>query len=204
MDECDVRRVTVAFDWTARRRLQSALDALSGEADLSDDLPRAEAGRKVVGVLIGALEAARAAFGVTYTLGFEEAPERFEDEADSLRGRYEVETRRNAERKPIVLDPPRPEEGAGYLVVSVVVAGFAGDPKVVQPTTRAGVAEALDRLLPTEGGVFALEVIWSPTEDADRMSPDELRSLYPELVVLTGPDGRPLSLPLGPAGEVGA
>jgi len=200
MDEFDVRRVSVAFDWTARRRLQAALDALSGSADTTTDLGRAASARRVVALLIDALPAARAAFGATYTLGPEDAPERFDKEAESLRGRYDVETRRNATRRAIVLDPPRPEEGAGYLVVTVLGAAWAGDPKVVQPTTRAEVLEALDRLVPNEGGMEALEVLWSPTEDADRMSPDELRELYPELMVLDDLDGRPLPLPLGPAG----
>lgn len=204
MEEFDVRRVTVAFDWTVRRRLQAALDKLSGEANVDDDLARALTARAVVQLLLGAMGAARAAFATTWRLGPEDAPARFDDETQSLRGRYDVETRRNATRRAVQLDPPRPDEGAGYLVVTVLVGGMAGDPQVVQPFRRPGVAEALDRLLPDRGGLIALEVIWSPTEDADRLSPDELRTLYPELMLLDDEQGRPLGLPLGPADEVPA
>ena len=49
---------------------------------------------------------------------------------------------------------------------------------------RAALRTALDALVPTRGGLAALEVIWSPSVDEDRMSAVDLAAHYPELVPL--------------------
>jgi len=76
----------------------------------------------------------------------------------------------------------RPEEGAGVVVVTLIVAarGELLDLTNAQDAgqIRAGLT-ALSQLQARQ--LVALEVVWSPAEENDRMSTAELEPLYPEL-----------------------
>jgi hypothetical protein len=80
---------------------------------------------------------------------------------------------------------PRPEEGAGTVVVSLIlvtrrpVAGRSG-------LTDAGeISAALaDRAAVTSQELVAIEVVWSPAAEDDRMSTAELEQHYPELALI--------------------
>jgi uncharacterized membrane protein len=80
---------------------------------------------------------------------------------------------------------PREHEGQGVVVVTLVVAARREIPDV----SRATDAHELRRLMRELGSLtprdlVALEVIWSPAVDQDRMSTAELEALYPELRVI--------------------
>jgi Protein of unknown function (DUF1517) len=79
----------------------------------------------------------------------------------------------------------RPEEGAGTVVVSLIlvtrglVAGSAG------MTKAAEISAALaDRAAVASQELVAIEVVWSPAAEDDRMSTAELEQHYPELVLI--------------------
>ncbi|MCU0671951.1 MAG: DUF1517 domain-containing protein [Myxococcota bacterium] len=80
---------------------------------------------------------------------------------------------------------PRADEGAGFVVVSIVVAarGLVPPMSGFDPTVAA-----LVRLFAEQ--VVAFEVIWSPAADGDRMSSLELETLYPELRAVRHDVGR--------------
>jgi hypothetical protein len=80
---------------------------------------------------------------------------------------------------------PRADEGAGFVVVSIVVAARG----LVPPTSGFDpTVAALVRLVAEQ--VVAFEVIWSPAAEADRMSSLELQTLYPELRAVRHDVGR--------------
>jgi len=73
-------------------------------------------------------------------------------------------------------------EGQGLVVVSVLVASkvpILVPPGEIVPSALAGVLGAIQRLRPDQ--TLALEVIWSPAAENDRMSSYELEQRYPEL-----------------------
>jgi uncharacterized membrane protein len=74
------------------------------------------------------------------------------------------------------------EEGQGVVVVTVIVAARGEIPDIA----HAAYAEHIRKLIRVLGGLgarrlVALEVIWSPAAEDDRMSTAELEVLYPEL-----------------------
>ena len=85
---------------------------------------------------------------------------------------------------------PKESEGLGVVLVTVLVAArreifdFRAD--------RAGdirtLLDALARL--TAGEIVALEVVWTPAADADRMSTAELEARHPHLVKIGDVGGR--------------
>jgi uncharacterized membrane protein len=79
----------------------------------------------------------------------------------------------------------RAEEGGGLVVVTLLVAVKGPLAPLPQDMNRPAVLAALEALVPPRADrLAALEVVWSPAEDADRMSSAELETLYPELVRL--------------------
>ncbi len=178
-----VRRLTVAFEGSKRPALQRALDDLAGRADMSSPEGRADAARAVCALLRESVDGACMALATREDFEPDDAPPRFDALANELRGRYDVETRRNRETAPapaLAHDPTEP----GHLVVSLLVGLDAARPLDERVYDRAALRTALDAMVPTRGGLAALEVIWSPSVDDDRMSSDALAAHYPELVPL--------------------
>lgn len=178
-----VRRLSVAFEGSQRSALQRSLDDLAGRADMSSPEGRADAARAVCALLRDAVDGARSALVTREDFEPDDAPQRFDALAAELRRRYEVETRRNRETAPAPALTPDPNE-PGHLVVTLLVGldeARALDDRVYD---RAALRSALDALVPVKGGLAALEVIWSPSVDEDRMSAEELAAHYPELLPL--------------------
>ncbi|MEZ4410799.1 MAG: DUF1517 domain-containing protein [Polyangiales bacterium] len=177
----EFRRVTVAIDHSARAAVQSSLAALAARVDAASPAglhAAAEATRDALTQARGAIR-----YGVATARSLSEAAGQaaFAAQADELRGRYTVETvgrARNAGPKLA----PRPEEGGGLVVVSVLVAARGALPVAPSGHDLASLMGALHAMVPPRADrLLALEVIWSPSEDADRMSSAELEFLYPEL-----------------------
>jgi uncharacterized membrane protein len=74
----------------------------------------------------------------------------------------------------------RAEEGEGVVVISLVVAARQELVDITQPQDAGQIRHALQSLSGL-GEVVALEVIWSPAAEADRMSTAELETIYTEL-----------------------
>lgn len=183
-----VRRVSLGFDATARRRLQAGLDSLQAEGAASAD-PLHAAALGARRLLRSSLPGARYALVEGHDVDASTAERRFTSAADDLRGRYTVETRSGGREVPMPGLASRAEEGDGFVVISMLVAASEALPR----DYAASPGSALDALLPERpGALVALEVIWSPAEENDRLSSAELEALYPELEPLAGgaPVGR--------------
>jgi len=76
----------------------------------------------------------------------------------------------------------RPEEGEGVVVVTLIVAARVELIDLTNPRDAGQIRGALNALAQlTVSQLVALEVVWSPAEENDRMSTAELEPLYPEL-----------------------
>lgn len=187
LGECEVRRVTIAFDWRARPQLQQSLDQIAATVDMGT--PRglwqgADLARKL---LLQWLQSARAACFVSLRGSAAAAQMLFDRTCDELNRRYDQGTISNQRRN----EPPevraRREEGEGLVVVSIVVGVNGNLPPLPDWPTIESVAQALMTLVPaTPDALAALEVVWSPSIDQDRLSSAEMAVLYPELVSLRG------------------
>lgn len=125
------------------------------------------------------------------TLQPEVARTRFDAIATDLRSRFRYETR-HAEAHVLQTTPgpdiaPRAPEGVGLCVVSLVVAyrRIDGDGEAKQRRLEHTL-EAIERS--GSGELIALEIIWSPSTEGDRMSSAELEECYPELTRREGVD----------------
>jgi uncharacterized membrane protein len=178
MEQFTVRRLSVGFGPAARPRLQRALGAMAARADTSTDAGRLAALRDVAALLGGELARATHSLLVDAVRSLEDAPPFFDAMTEELRGRYPHETQRNDVSTPVAVegDPSVP----GHLVVSAVL-GAVGVLPTVEGRGRAGLAAAVEALRSLDAVVMALEVIWSPSVEADRMSLSAMTDRYPEL-----------------------
>ncbi|MBP6829902.1 MAG: DUF1517 domain-containing protein [Deltaproteobacteria bacterium] len=186
-----LRVLTVAIDWTRRAAVQQALAAQSGRHDLSTAQGMFASWVAVRAILQESRRAIRYVGWQHELVPVSEAGRRFEALADDLRGRYVVETVREAARTAGPTAGPRREEGGGLVVVSVVV-GMDGVRKAL-PTAQS--AATLGQVLGNLGGgdaeaLVALRTVWSPTDEGDRLSSAELEALYPSLHRLDDGVGR--------------
>ncbi len=184
--------LVLGIDWNARRGLQATLAALAARKLGGTAEGRAEMLREVVLALQRAerswLYAALESEGVSATA----AEPRFLESCHRARSRFRRELIRSEDgglvteaAPPAAPLVPRPEEGAGTVVVSLILVtwrSFAGaSTPDLAAEIRAGLA---DRATLTSGEVVAIEVVWSPAAEEDRMSTAELEANYPELVKL--------------------
>ncbi len=186
-DEIDVSAISLGIDWRARRELQARFAELaaSGEVKTPDGrvrllretsllLRRCEPSWLYAGVVNCSL-ASRATAEAT-----------FRRTAADARARYKKEVVRGDESGVRRADPgplsARRVEGEGVVVVTLVVAARREIVDVDDPRD----ARALRQLLANLSSMVAhqlsaLEVIWSPAAESDRMSSAELEILYPDL-----------------------
>jgi uncharacterized membrane protein len=178
-----ISRISLAFDWTSRRALQSALHKLAIELDLRTSYRRQFAVEQVVRRLEQDLGAVRYAGWKTWFGLRGRAESRFAELTSDLRGRYSTEVVRNLRRSEAPEVRARAREGQGLVVISILIGRNGLPPLLPRKITPCTVGQALERLARGKG-VEVLEVIWSPGVDDDRMSSAELEVIYPELVPL--------------------
>jgi uncharacterized membrane protein len=172
-------RVSIAFDWTARAQLQSALASMASRFDMRTRPGLTEASRAIATLLDQHASAARY---VSWELSTGDARSWFQNRTNDLRARFRAELVRNDAVTQSPAFRAREDEGQGLVVVTVVVAGKTPirPPSAAfdLPSLRAAIAAIADH---PAGQTLALEVIWSPAAENDRMSSYELEKLYPEL-----------------------
>ncbi|MBK8697471.1 MAG: DUF1517 domain-containing protein [Deltaproteobacteria bacterium] len=181
MQQFTVRRLSVGFGPSARPALQRDLDAMAPSVDLGTDEGRLEALHRIAGRLLADSAAASHSLLVDARRSLDEAPPFFDAMAEELRSRYPIETRRNELSAPAVVEGDLTVPG--HLVVSVVL-GAVGELAPCRADDRAGLLATLSSLRALDATVVALEVIWSPSVDTDRMSLDAMTTRYPELTAL--------------------
>lgn len=179
--DAEVRRVSVAFDARARAPLQRRLADIAEEAG-NNGLPWA-----LAEVLRELRTAHHSACAISWESGrytTDRAVTVFDAIVASLRSRF-TDMTRGAEA--VALPPglrALEEEGEGFVVVSVV-AEVAGMMDALPSSVRPGVIDAaLESMNPRPDALRALEVVWSPAEDEDRLSSMEMGAIYPELILL--------------------
>jgi uncharacterized membrane protein len=198
MGECEVRRVTIAFDWRARAQLQQSLDQIASSVDMGSPYGLCQGSDMARRLLQQWLSNARAACFVSLKGSASAAEMLFGRVCEDLNRRYDQATISNNRRN----EPPevtaRREEGEGFVVVSMIVGINGALAPLPEWPTIDSVAQALATLVPaTPDMLAALEVVWSPSIDQDRLSSAEMSVLYPELVSLQGtePIGRVICRP---------
>jgi uncharacterized membrane protein len=182
--------LVLGIDWHARRELQGKLAALAAQ-NLGET---AEGRARMLREVVLALE--RAELSWLYVACDQEPPtlaagaqSAFQAAGHKARSRFRRELVRS-EGGELAIEAAgpmavRPEEGAGTVVVSLIlvtrrpVAGRSG-------MTDAGeISAALsDRAGVTSQELVAIEVVWSPAAEDDRMSTAELEQHYPELALI--------------------
>jgi len=179
----------LGIDWHARRALQKKLAALAAKKLGGTAEGRAKMLHEVVLALMRAeLSWLYAAFEPA-ALAPAEAESRFLEACNKARSRFRRELIRN-EGSELTTEETgavaiRPEEGAGTVVVSVILV-------TRQPLSgRPGMSDAAEiraalaaRATVTSMDLVAIEVVWSPAAEDDRMSTSELEQHYPELVLI--------------------
>ncbi|MFK7989030.1 MAG: DUF1517 domain-containing protein [Sandaracinaceae bacterium] len=173
----EVRRISIGFDATARRALQTALDHLANTLPTETDQDRRVAAGHIAHHLEVALGGARYFTYQSVRTEGTDTESTFARWANDLAARYQHE--RGHDASPLAAHR---HEGEGLVVVSVLVATSTAMPVLPDPRDPRAVALAVAGLRALSSPeLFALEVTWSPSEEMDRMSSSELEQHYPEL-----------------------
>lgn len=182
MTDATIFRISIAFDERARASVQTGLDGLAAASDTASDEGRAAALRATLDLLAKAGEGATHCFLHRVVLDDGAAPDAFDATARELRSRYPQETRRNAETFEA---SGVPESDAPGFVVVTLLTGWAANLETPGTFAKKGQLQGFlsDGVPPVP--LVALEVIWSPSVDRDRMSAEKLAEKYPELAALS-------------------
>lgn len=173
----EVRRVSIGFDATARRDLQATLDEMADTMPMITPEDMRAAAEQLARTLSGALSSARYFTYQSLSTRGDDTERTFRRWTYELAARYQHERDHDASGL-----TARSDEGEGLVVVSVVLATgmpMRRLPDATDPAAMQAAVESMTQL--PRFSVQALEVIWSPAEELDRMSSLELEQLYPEL-----------------------
>lgn len=183
----DVTSIQLAMDWRARRVVQPELmrmaqSGLTGTKHGLAQLCRRTA-RLLLSVEIAWLYSGRTNY---QPMNPPQAESAFRRIAAGARARFEHEVvRADGGQKAEQTAPEvkaRADEGPGVVVVTFVVAARRELLDIGSPRSADQIRAALSALAEMKkSDIVAIEVIWSPALDEDRMSTAELEELYPEL-----------------------
>lgn len=179
----EVRRLSFGFGPRARVELQERLRTLARDAKTATPQQRGALLAEVLSLLRAHRDDVRYVAWQAIPTRQEAGVKRFFALASELRARYRHETTTGARAPDLTY---RAEEGPGLLVVSVLTFGARGKHAFGKTPGELDLALfAMENGFPT-----GLELIWSPSEQADRLSSAELEALYPELQRLDDTVGR--------------
>ncbi|MCB9597098.1 MAG: DUF1517 domain-containing protein [Sandaracinaceae bacterium] len=182
LGSCEVRQITVAFDWGARAPLQARLKELAAKHDFTTAQGMKLGAAETLGHLREHVASARYAAWQTERATPDGAEAAFSKRTIDLRARFEHELVRQKETQDGPAMRARADEGRGLVVVSAVIGSTIALPRLREAPSREAlpsVLRAIDALAPEQ--LVAFEIIWSPAAEDDRMSSYELERLYPEL-----------------------
>ena len=181
----DVQAIVIGLDARARREVQDAMRRIAIAGDTGTRRGR----HRMLGEAIGVLIDAEAHWTHGHAEGgglraAEDAKQQFTELAHRARSRFDVEVIRNTGGA--VTTKPAPPLAAsdepGVVIVTVVVASQREIPDVGAPTDRASLRAGLEALRAIgEDALIAMEVVWSPAEEADRVSAAQLEARHPEI-----------------------
>ena len=181
-----VSKLSLGVDWRARRELQDTLKRLAETGDTSSPQGLAHLLRETV------LALRRAELSWLYVahesqgpLSPQNAEQNFNQLATSARAAFRAELVRGAGGQVHQQSTPEMQanknEGEGTVVVHLIVAAYRPLQALSNPDANQ-IRMALDnRSALTADQLGALEVVWSPAAENDRMSTAELEQFYPQL-----------------------
>lgn len=181
-----VAALSLGLDWRARKDIQALLEHLAKTGNMQTAEGRAHALREVTVALRRAeLSWLYVAPAPVDALAKSDAQRAFTEKASAYRSRFRRELVRNEQGDVRTADAPamqaRPDEGQGTVVVTIVVAAKRPLSPIEAPDA-SNVRQALSALGTLQANeLIALEVIWSPATENDRMSTAELEQNYPEM-----------------------
>ncbi len=180
--------LSVSIDGRSRAFLQNKLNELASSGDTGSNRGLSRLLREVALLLRRSQESAvgaRPMASQSFALGrIEQA---FREQTENARSKFRYEAVRNADGQTSRQEVPasiraREEEGDGLVVVSLIIASRQTMGNIYVSNPRAAMLEALNRIVALKPhALMAMEVVWSPAEDRDRMSSAEQAVLYPEI-----------------------
>ena len=193
-----VTQLSIGLDWRARAQLQQTLMQLAQRGDTGSPQGLANLLNETV---LNLRRNEMAWLYASYKDGGSHAPQQaqgaFQQLANEARSRFRSELVRGAGGQVNQTDAPgmqaRADEGKGTVVVTIVLATrrpvqgvmmpMGGAPGMPPPSPSADqIRNALaDRGTINAQQMVALEVVWSPAAENDRMSTAELEQFYPEM-----------------------
>lgn len=181
----DVQAIVIGLDARARREVQGAMRRIAIEGDTGTRRGRHRMLGEAVAVLIGAeghWTHAHAEGGGLRAA--EDAKRQFTELAHRARSRFDVEVLRNTGGAVTTRPAPplAPSDEPGVVIVTLVVASQRELADVGVPVDRAALRAGLEALRAvSEDELIAMEVVWSPAEEADRVSAAQLEARHPEI-----------------------
>ena len=185
-----VTQVSIGLDWRARAQLQQTLMQLAQRGDTGTPQGLANLlSETVLNLRRNEISWLYAAYKDAGAHAPQSAQGVFQQLANEARSRFRTELVRGAGGQAAnVVDAPgmvaRADEGKGTVVVTIVLA--TRRPLQGWQTADAGqIRNALaDRGTITGQQMVALEVVWSPAAENDRMSTAELEQFYPDIKLI--------------------
>lgn len=178
-----VTQVQVAMLAQARH-VQKALTQIAEETDMSDKTGLTQSLRETVLALLRAPETWTHAATQSKTVKTKQAAkEEFESLSLEERSKFDVESLSNVEgnvKKQAIIQ--RDQGLADYIVVTLIVGTAHDNPLLTQVMSANELKAALKKLgSVTPDYLMVYEVLWSPQDESDSLSEDELMLNYPNL-----------------------
>jgi uncharacterized membrane protein len=184
-DGVDVSVIRIAIDGRSRKFVQTELGRIAKTADTGTPEGRVVMLKEVALMLRKLRDAWVYGGAVNEPMRTPAASKAaFDKHADDARARFHEEVIRNADgalQTRAASDyTPRSDEGEGLILVTIVLAAR----KELFSVSRIGEGEDLRLALESAsklnaGGLVAIEIIWQPAEETDRLSSMELEAKYP-------------------------
>jgi uncharacterized membrane protein len=193
-NDADVSVLRVALDGRVRRAVQAALARVGTHADTRTQEGRVQMLREVSQLVRQMRDAWVYGGAVNEPMrGLGDAKQAFDHHVDEARTRFREETIRNEQGAQTGTAAseytPRMDEGAGLILVSFVIAAR----RELFTVKKIGHGDDLRAALEAafyldEQNLVAVEIVWQPSEETDRLSSLELEAKYPppELVKING------------------
>ncbi|MEJ7602036.1 MAG: DUF1517 domain-containing protein [Kofleriaceae bacterium] len=193
-DQVDVSVVRIALDGRARKFVQAELARIAKTADTATQDGRAVMLREVTLMLRRVRDAWVYGGAVNEPVRWiGDAKQVFDRHANDARARFQHQTVQNQQgqihTQTAPESIPRSHEGEGLILVTIVVAargelftvGAVGDGEHLRLALEASSHRSA-------GDLVAIEIIWQPSEETDRLSSIELEARYPhpELIPIAG------------------
>jgi uncharacterized membrane protein len=185
VDAVDVSVLRVAIDGRARKFVQAELARIAKVADTATDEGRLAMLREVALLLRRVRDAWVYGGAVNEPMRSMNAAQAvFDGHVDDARVRFTHETISNVQGVKSGIAPedstPRSDQGAGVILVSIIVAARSELFTVAHIDNGEDIRKALEAAAHRSASdLVAIEVVWMPSEDDDRMSSIELEAKYP-------------------------